>query len=147
MSTEDNLLWVAMLTWAVLYWIYYVKAVRHPKNSWRYEYSGWCMRHLHLYPYVSLMLGFISVAALLGQLDIPKFVLFWFVGVPMYASIALSFIGLLGAGGVPLPYPLVPKWFVKQRREEWARSRARRKVRARIRRERRRLRKRKWPPR
>ncbi|WP_218078945.1 hypothetical protein, partial [Arthrobacter sp. HMSC06H05] len=80
MSTEDNLLWVAMLTWAVLYWIYYVKAVRHPKNSWRYEYSGWCMRHLHLYPYVSLMLGFISVAALLGQLDIPKFVLFWFVG-------------------------------------------------------------------
>ena len=146
MSVGDNLLWLAMLIWAVLYWIYYVKVVRHPKNSWRYDDSGWCIRNLHLYPYVSLMLGSISAAVLLAQLDIPKYVLFWFVGVPMYASIALCFIGLLGAGGVPLPYPLVPKWFVKQRREEWARSRARRKERTRIRRERRRLRKRKWPP-
>ena len=89
------------------------------------------------------MLGFISVAALIAQLDIPKFVLFWFIGMPMYASIALCFIAMLGAGGVPLPYPLVPKWFVKQRREEWARSIVRLKEWARRRRERRRLRRRK----
>ena len=143
MSVGDNLLWAALLVCAVLYWIYYVKAVRHPKNSWRYDDSGWCIRNLHLYPYVSLMLGFISVAALIAQLDIPKFVLFWFIGMPMYASIALCFIAMLGAGGVPLPYPLVPKWFVKQRREEWARSIARLKEWARKRRERRRLRRRK----
>ncbi|MDR7293443.1 hypothetical protein J2S67_000711 [Pseudoglutamicibacter albus] len=143
MSVGDNLLCVALLIGAVLYWIYYVKAVRHPKNSWRYDDSGWCIRNLHLYPYVSLMLGFISVAALIAQLDIPKFVLFWFIGMPMYASIALCFIAMLGAGGVPLPYPLVPKWFVKQRREEWARSIVRLKEWARRRRERRRLRRRK----
>ena len=143
MSVEDNLLCVAILTWAVLYWIYYVKVVRHPKNSWRYEDSGWCMRHLHLYPYALLMLGSISAAALLAQLDIPQVVGYWFVKVPMFAGIVIGFMGWLGAGGVPLPYPLVPKWFVKQRRKEWARTRARRKIRTRIRRERRRLHRRK----
>ena len=143
MSVGDNLLWLAMLIWAVLYWIYYVKVVRHPKNSWRYDDSGWCIRNLHLYPYISLMLGSISAAVLLAQLDIPKYVLFWFVGVPMFSSIGLCIIAMLGAGGVPLPYPLVPKWFVKQRREEWARSIVRLKEWARRRRERRRVRRRK----
>ena len=146
MSAEDNLLWGVLLVCAVLYWIYYVKVVRKPKSDAWYD-SVWSLGSLYIFPYGWLAAGSVSAALLLAQLDMPKFVLFWFVGVPMYASIALSFIGLLGAGGVPLPYPLVPKWFVKQRREEWARSRARRKVRARIRRERRRLRKRKWPPR
>ncbi|KGF20883.1 hypothetical protein HMPREF2128_04090 [Pseudoglutamicibacter albus DNF00011] len=143
MSVGDNLLCATLLIWAVLYWIYYVKVVRHPKNSWRYDDSGWCIRHLHLYPYVMLMLGSISAAVLIAQLDIPKFVLFWFVAVPMFSSVGLCIIAMLGAGGVPLPYPLVPKWFVKQRREEWARTLDRLKDWARKRRERRRLRGRK----
>ena len=122
MSVEDNLLCVAILTWAVLYWIYYVKVVRHPKNSWRYEDSGWCMRHLHLYPYALLMLGSISAAALLAQLDIPQVVGYWFVKVPMFASIGLCFVGFLGMAGVPLPYPFLPKWAVKKQKEEWNRT-------------------------
>ena len=142
MSLGDNLFCIVMLIGALLYWKHYLQEVRHPKNSWRYDDSAWCIGNLYLYPYALLTGGFISAAGLLAQLDIPQVVGYWFLKVPMFASIALGFIGLLGAVGVPLPYPLVPKWFVQRRRQEWARSRGRRKARTRIRRERRCLHKR-----
>ena len=142
MSAEDNLLWGALLVCAVLYWIYYVKVVRKPKSDAWYD-SVWSLGSLYIFPYGWLAAGSVSAALLLAQLDMPKFVLFWFVGVPMYAGIAIGFIGFLGAGGVPLPYPFLPKWAVKKQKEEWATAIAWLKGRVRKRRERRRRRKRK----
>ncbi|MCG7305399.1 hypothetical protein MHJ63_09005 [Pseudoglutamicibacter albus] len=121
MSVGDNLLWGALLVCAVLYWIYYVKVVRKPKSDTWYD-SVWSLGSLYIFPYGWLAAGSVSAALLLAQLDMPKFVLFWFVGVPMYAGIAIGFIGFLGAGGVPLPYPFLPKWAVKKQKEEWART-------------------------
>ena len=142
MSVGDNLLWGALLVCAVLYWIYYVKVVRKPKSDTWYD-SVWSLGSLYIFPYGWLAAGSVSAALLLAQLDMPKFVLFWFVGVPMYAGIAIGFIGFLGAGGVPLPYPFLPKWAVKKQKEEWATAIAWLKGRVRKRRERRRRRKRK----
>ncbi|MCG7305400.1 MULTISPECIES: hypothetical protein [Micrococcaceae] len=142
MSAEDNLLWGVLLVCAVLYWIYYVKVVRKPKSDAWYD-SVWSLGSLYIFPYGWLAAGSVSAALLLAQLDMPKFVLFWFVGVPMYAGIAIGFIGFLGAGGVPLPYPFLPKWAVKKQKEEWATAIAWLKGRVRKRRERRRRRKRK----
>ena len=142
MSVEDNLLWGALLVCAVLYWIHYVKVVRKPKSDAWYD-SVWSLGSLYIFPYGWLAAGSVSAALLLTQLDMPKFVLFWCVGVPMYAGIAIGFIGFLGAGGVPLPYPFLPKWAVKKQKEEWATAIAWLKGRVRKRRERRRRRKRK----
>ena len=121
MSVEDNLFWVAMLIGAVLYWIHYVKVVRNPKNESWWE-SPWSIYSFYLFPYLTLMLATISAAALLAQLDIPQVVGYWFVKVPMFASIGLCFVGFLGMAGVPLPYPFLPKWAVKKQKEEWVRT-------------------------
>ena len=121
MSVEDNLLWGALLVCAVLYWIYYVKVVRKPKSDAWYD-SVWSLGSLYIFPYGWLGIGSISAAALLAQLDMPQVVGYWFVKVPMFAGIAIGFIGFLGAGGVPLPYPFLPKWAVKKQKEEWVRT-------------------------
>ena len=121
MSVGDSLLYAALLIGAVLYWIHYVKVVRNPKNESWWE-SPWSVFSFYLFPYLALMLATISAAALLAQLDMPQVVGYWFVKVPMFAGIAIGFIGFLGAGGVPLPYPFLPKWAVKKQKEEWVRA-------------------------
>ncbi|MDR7293445.1 hypothetical protein [Pseudoglutamicibacter albus] len=119
MSVGDNLLCVGMIIGAVLYWIHYVKVVRNPKNESWWD-SPWSIASFYIFPYGWLGIGSISAAALLAQLDMPQLVGYWFVKVPMFAGIAIGFIGFLGAGGVPLPYPFLPKWAVKKQKEEWA---------------------------
>ncbi|MDR7293446.1 hypothetical protein [Pseudoglutamicibacter albus] len=142
MSAEDNLLCVGMIIGAVLYWIHYVKVVRNPKNQSWYD-SRWSPGSYYLFPYITLMLASISATALLIQLDIPKVVGYWLVKLTVFGVFVCVAIALLGLAGVPLPYPIVPKWLVKRRREERAKIKSWLKEDIQRLRERRRLRRRK----
>ena len=121
----DTLLFSAVVIATIVYWIIYVKEVRKPQSDTWYQ-DVWSISSLYAFPYGSLIIGSASALGLFAQLNIPEAIAFWLYELPLLLVFITGGIGFLGAMGIPLPYPFTPKWVVKKRKQERAKSRARR---------------------
>lgn len=126
----DILLFSAVVIATIVYWIMYVKVVRKPQSDSWYQ-DVWSISSLYAFPYGSLIVGSASALGLFAQLNIPEAIAFWLYEIPLLLVFITGIIGFLGAMGIPLPYPFTPKWVVKKRKEDRAKSRARRAARKR----------------
>ncbi|MDK8814618.1 hypothetical protein QP970_04475 [Corynebacterium sp. MSK073] len=117
----------------VLYWTYYIRYVRrNPRSEKWYDEPAWegaaSDGVLFYYPYSTLVLGVGGIAGLVDGANPPEFV----GTVLKVALMAALLIGVVGfTGGVPLPWPFVPRWVVDIRKARRARRRARRQARKR----------------
>lgn len=130
----DILLFSAVVIATIVYWIMYVKVVRKPQSDSWYQ-DVWSISSLYAFPYGSLIVGSAAALGLFAQLNIPEDIAFWLYEIPLVLVFLIGVIGFLGAMGIPLPYPFTPKWVVKKRKEDRAKSRARRAERKRKREE------------
>ena len=121
----DTLLFSAVVIATIVYWIMYVKVVRKPQSDSWYQ-DMWSISSLYVFPYGSLIIGSASALGLFAQINIPETIAFWLYELPLLLVFITGGIGFLGAMGIPLPYPFTPKWVVKKRKQERAKSRARR---------------------
>lgn len=121
----DTLLFSVVVIATIVYWIMYVKVVRKPQSDSWYQ-DMWSISSLYVFPYGSLIIGSASALGLFAQLNIPEAIAFWLYELPLLLVFITGGIGFLGAMGIPLPYPFTPKWVVKKRKQERAKSRARR---------------------
>lgn len=121
----DILLFSAVVIATIVYWIMYVKVVRKPQSDSWYQ-DVWSISSLYAFPYGSLIVGSAAALGLFAQLNIPEDIAFWLYEIPLVLVFLIGVIGFLGAMGIPLPYPFTPKWVVKKRKQERAKSRARR---------------------
>ena len=129
------LLGIGMLLGGGLGWTFYMKAIRKKPETeeWYDSADGWESgitdrdASLYLVPFGSLSFFLFGFLMLLSCFTIPDFVKPVILHVYGLAA-ALLVIGIIGAVGVPLPWPFVPRWVVDIRKKKRARARQRREA-------------------
>ena len=135
LDTTELLLALGLILGGGLGWTYYMQAIRkQPETEKWYDSangaeSGVTDRDASLYlvPYGSLFFGVLGVALLLGGMSFPE-PLETIIALPFMAVFVIALIGMTGILGIPLPWPLVPRWVVDIRKKKRARARQRREA-------------------
>lgn len=83
---------------------------------------------LFIYPYGTLMIGAGGAIGLIVSMGLPELVE-KALGAPFLVALLISFVGVTGAFGIPLPWPFVPRWVVDIRKAKRARRHERRQAR------------------
>ena len=128
----EQLVYVGLVLAMVLYWTYYIRCVRRKPRSEEWydsaDVEGAASDGvLFYYPYSTLVLGVGGVVGLAEGANPPEFV-GTVLKVALMVALVIGGIGFTGGFGVPLPWPLVPRWVVVIRKEKRARRRERRQV-------------------
>ena len=124
---SDLPLFIGFVLVAVLFWTYYILAVRRkPRSEEWYDESAWEGKAsdgvLFYYPYSTLVLGVGGIAGLVDGANPPEFV-GTVLKVALMAALVIGAVGFTGGFGVPLPWPFVPRWVVDIRKAKRARRR------------------------
>lgn len=121
----EILIWLAIIVVAAGISLYHLLVVRRDQDAnW---YGGfWEPANLYILPLCTPVFAVSGLYGLLAELGVSDDTLLPILAVPITLTLLLAALGILGGVGVPLPWPLTPKWVVQRKKQARAEKKARR---------------------
>ncbi len=121
----ELLSWVAIIVLAAGISLYYLLVIRRDEDTdW---YGGpWEPANLYILPLCTPVFAVSGLYGLLAELGVSEDSLLPVMAAPITLTVLLAALGILGGIGVPLPWPLTPRWVVQRKRRDRAEKKARR---------------------
>ncbi len=111
------LFWAALTIVAGLISYHYLFKVRMQQDADWYG-TFWESANLYVIPLATPMFFIGGIYGFVLELGADEDVVNPILAIPMLLSVLVGAIGILGGIGVPLPWPLVPKWVIERRKQD-----------------------------